>query len=119
MSYLPDLYSPDETRSWMMGVFASENVIVAEVGGDIVGYASFFGRALSNMYVLPAYQRRGVGTALLEAVLRQMPRGIELRVFENNVDAIRFYERNGFKTVSQTSGANEEGLPDRLMRRTS
>ena len=119
MTYLRNLHTSDETRSWMMDVFASENVIVAELDGEIVGYASFSGASLSNMYVMPAYQRRGVGTALLEAVFRQVPLGVELWVFEDNVDAIRFYERSGFKTVSRSSGENVEGLSDRLMRRPS
>jgi ribosomal protein S18 acetylase RimI-like enzyme len=118
MSYLPDLHTPEETLVWMKDVvFCNEQVIVGEVEGTVVGYASYVCKSLSNMYVLPDHQRRGVGSKLLDAVLRQIPTGVELRVFEDNVDAIRFYERNGFTTISGTSGDNEERLPDRLMKR--
>ena len=54
---------------------------------------------------------------LLDEVLRQIPTGIELRVFDENLDAIRFYERFGFETIARSNGDNEEGLPDQLMKR--
>lgn len=118
MSYLLDLHTPRETFVWMKDVvFGNEQVIVAEIEGAVVGYASYTDKSLSNMYVLPDYQRRGVGSKLLDAILRRIPTGVELWVFEDNVEAIRFYERNGFKTVSGAGGNNEEGLPDRLMKR--
>jgi ribosomal protein S18 acetylase RimI-like enzyme len=118
MSHLPGLRSADETLKWMRdSVFAGQDVLVVELDGVVVGYASFTGKEISNMYVLPGYQGRGIGAALLAAVLRSMPSEAELWVFESNAGAIRFYERNGFETVATTSGDNEEGLPDRLMRR--
>lgn len=119
ITYLPDLHTTSETLEWMrQSVFAGQEVLVAEVSGSVVGYVSYTGCELSNMYVLPAYQRQGIGSELLAAVLQRTPPDVELWVFEANADAIRFYERNGFETVSRTSGDNEEGLPDRLMRRT-
>ena len=118
MSYLPSLHSVDETLKWMRdSVFTSQDVLVVELDGVVVGYASFTGNEISNMYVLPGYQGRGIGSALLAAVLRSMPSEVELWVFESNVGATRFYGRNGFSTVARTNGDNEEGLPDRLMRR--
>lgn len=118
MEYLPALYSPKQVRDWMSGVvFKNETVIVAEEEGSVVGYASYTAELISNLYVLPKFQRRGVGTALLQHVLRDRPNGISLWVFEQNTGAIRFYESNGFETVTRTSGENnEEGLPDRLMK---
>jgi ribosomal protein S18 acetylase RimI-like enzyme len=116
-SYLPDSHTHQETLAWMTDVvFRSEQVIVAELNGSIVGYASYAGKSLSNMYVLPGYQRRGVGSLLLVAVLREIPSGAQLSVFEDNIGAIQFYERYGFITVSSSSGDNAEGFPDRLMK---
>lgn len=50
---------------------------------------------LSRIEVQPAFQGRGVGTAVLEGLVRQ-GRTIRLRVFTNNARARRFYERLGF-----------------------
>ena len=116
MSYLPETYTQDQIYAWMKDeVFGNQQVIVAEVEGTVVGYASVSGKVLSNLYVLPDLQRRGVGSKLLKAVLRQVPNGLEVWVFEANIDARRFYERHGFRTLSCTSGDNDEGLPDQLM----
>ena len=117
MEYLPGLYTPKETISWMRDVvFESDSVIVVEIDGALVGYASYAKQVVSNMYVLPEFQRRGAGSALLDFIVHQVPDGFELCVFEQNTEAIRFYEDRGFRTVSRTSGENEEQLPDRLMR---
>lgn len=118
MSYLPDLHTPAQVVLWMQDVvFANESVIVAEIDGAVVGYASYSGKFLSNLYVMPGMQRQGVGSSLLDSVFRQMPTDVAVRVFEANIAAIRFYERHGFRTISRSSGDNQEGLPDRLMKK--
>lgn len=81
---------------------------------------------IRSLYVLPAYQRLGVGSALLADAIRLI--GIEnhvsLQVVRYNYDAITFYERFGFRVVralpsSATRplrGSNKK-LPQVLMRR--
>ena len=59
---------------------------------------------LEQLFVLPQYQRQGIGTLLLERVLeqariRQLP--VRLRVLRVN-PARGLYERKGFKVVSET-----------------
>jgi ribosomal protein S18 acetylase RimI-like enzyme len=53
------------------------------------------------MYVKPAYRRMGIGTRLMEEVVKRIKeRGTEnvrLNVLARNVEAVRFYERFGFK----------------------
>jgi ribosomal protein S18 acetylase RimI-like enzyme len=117
MRYLPPLHASAEVLTWMRDVvMARQRVWVAEIGGCIVGYAALGGGLLTNLYVEPGYQRRGVGTALLARVKAAVPVGFSLWTFQPNLDAIRFYERHGFRTVRETDGsANEERVPDRLM----
>ena len=50
---------------------------------------------VSRVEILPEVQGRGIGTAVMEALMGQ-GRTIRLRVFTNNVRARRFYERLGF-----------------------
>ena len=62
---------------------------------------------LLDIVVLPEFQNRGVGTALLRSLIDEaMQTGKALRhmVFIMNTDAIRFYERLGF-TVIEDLGA--------------
>lgn len=118
MAYLPpDLHTAEETHEWMRDVvFRSERVWVAEHAGRIVGYASADGEFLNNLYVLTEHQSRGVGTALLAAVMEHSRDGVKLWTFEPNRAAIRFYERHGFVTIQRTDRhTNEENVPDRLM----
>jgi ribosomal protein S18 acetylase RimI-like enzyme len=58
-----------------------------------------------NLNILPAWQNRGVGTAVMRRILsRAARRGVHvsLQVLELNIAARRFYERLGFILVSAT-----------------
>lgn len=117
MAFLPRTRTAADVRRWMREVvFAEQNVWVAEVDRRILGYASLADEMLSNLYVHPEHQRRGIGSALLARVKAYAPHGFTLWTFEPNQDAIRFYQRHGFRTLTTTDGAaNEERVPDRLM----
>ncbi len=118
MDYLPqDLHTPEETYTWKRDVvLLHERVWVAEVGHQIVAYASVSDGFLNNLYVLPDHQRRGIGSALLSKVKMHLPGGVRLWTFEPNGAAIRFYERHDFATIERSDGrTNEENVADRLM----
>ncbi|TAE54254.1 MAG: GNAT family N-acetyltransferase [Nostocales cyanobacterium] len=83
--------------------------IVAEVEGKVVGFALFFhnystfltkpGIYLEDIFVLPAYRRRGIGKSLLNklakiAVERNCGR-LEWSVLDWNVSAQEFYRNIG------------------------
>jgi ribosomal protein S18 acetylase RimI-like enzyme len=70
-------------------------------GGDPVGVALLAVRGergwIGGMGVAPAARRRGVGKALLEAVLAEAPAEVTLEVIEQNEPAIQLYEQLGFR----------------------
>jgi hypothetical protein len=69
---------------------------------------------IDQLYVLPASQGRGIGTALLQIAQRQSGQ-LCLWTFQRNNNARRFYERHHFKLVKQTDGTrNEENEPDAM-----
>ena len=60
---------------------------------------------LQKIYVLPGYQQKGVGAALLDAVMDLAnsikPDVVWLDTHISNDRAIRFYEKNGFKKIGK------------------
>lgn len=100
--------------------------LVADVDGQIAGTASAkldaaAGVDLNRLYILPHYQGRGLGKALLDAVLAAFPaaRVVSLEVHSNNTPAIAFYERAGFVGLSRGNacgGDSVAGIAHLLMR---
>ncbi len=113
MAYLPTLHTDDQTRWWVEHVvLARSRVLVAVLDGAPVGFAALGQATLEHLYVAPGAQSRGVGAALVTAA-QASGRRLVLHVFEQNMDARRFYLRHGFVVTGGSSGAgNEEGLPD-------
>jgi putative acetyltransferase len=116
LPFLPRIRTLEEVLCSFPAVLRERDVLIAECDGEIVGYCAFRTGWIDHLYVHPAHQRRGIGSALLERVLDAMER-CKLWVFQKNRDAIRFYERRGFRLVRTTDGENEEREPDALYER--
>jgi len=121
MEYLPRV--PDEAAEPIAARIAEhDEVWVAEKEGRLLGFigiehsTSLGAPVLEKLYVEPAEQNRGVGSALLEKAKELSPDELYLWVFQKN-PARRLYERNGFELVKLTDGAeNMEREPDALYR---
>jgi ribosomal protein S18 acetylase RimI-like enzyme len=60
---------------------------------------------ISQINILPDYQGRGIGTAVIEAIQKDAAarhKPVELRVLVTNSNARRLYERLGFRIFEQT-----------------
>lgn len=109
----PGAHPEHETRAWLAGRLAIDEVWVAEADGAVVGYARLTPTWLDDLYVVPAQAGRGIGTALLDLVKARRPSGFSLWVFEMNAPARAFYARHGLVELERTDGsANEERSPD-------
>lgn len=109
----PGVHSGDEVRAWLGARLAYDEIWVSEDDGLVVGYARFTRTWLDDLYVLPSYAGRGVGSALVELVKSRRPKGFSLWVFEMNAPARAFYARRGLVELERTDGsANEERAPD-------
>ena len=117
---LPDLRDPHteaETRAWMRDtVFTRYSVRLAEVDGEIAGFAARDGAWLMQLYVKPGLTGRGIGTQLVRDMLADAAFAtpvLRLHTFARNAGARRFYERHGFVAVAFGDGTgNPEGEPD-------
>ena len=85
---------------------------VCERGGEIVGFAALEGSYLDRLYVAPAWQRRGVGRALVEKATQISPVGLELHTHQRNHPARCFYEKHGFRAVGFGVSPPPESEPD-------
>ena len=52
---------------------------------------------LDDLFILPPYQNRGIGTSVLQKYLAESKKPVFLYVFTRNSGAIRLYERQGFR----------------------
>lgn len=112
MTFLPRTHTDEQTRNWLAEVVVHQRVHVATVAGTVVGFAAAEECWLHHLYVDPAWQGRGIGTALLRTACDGSDR-VQLWVFQANDGARRFYERHGFTLGELTEGdANEERQPD-------
>lgn len=69
---------------------------VAVEHGRIVGFIALIQHVVGGLFVDPACQGRGVGTALIEFAKR-CKGPLEVDVFTRNEPGRRFYERRGFR----------------------
>ena len=113
MPWLPVLHTPEEDLAWFRGTLAGEAWIFEE-GGIPLGYALWKDDELHDLYVAPAAQRRGVGSALFAHVQSLRPDGFRFWAFRDNWRARAFYEERGCVVVGASDGDNEEKLPDVL-----
>jgi ribosomal protein S18 acetylase RimI-like enzyme len=105
---------------------ATQRLIVAARGNEVVGYALISFRKNSRsarLYSLAAQAEagRGVGSALLQACEAEArARGcaaLRLEVNERNARAVRLYERNGFIRAGRRENYYEDGAPALLYRK--
>lgn len=85
-----------------------DNILVAKEGEKVVGFVGYgayrddtlpvHGEVFA-IYVLAAYHGRGIGYALMNAALERLSayQRVAVWVLKGNENAIRFYERYGFR----------------------
>ena len=109
-AYLEQEVEADRMRVWrerLRDPSATQHIVMALEGNTPAGFACAYaqhdprwGTLLDNLHVLPLWQGKGVGRALMGEVARWMKRqareeGLYLWVYEQNEGARAFYERVG------------------------
>ncbi len=114
-SMISPLPSEFQSPSWILKNIKGENtvVFVAEVEGKIVGYSlgwisqpwAYKGKRgyICDCFVEKSYRRRGIGKALVKAMLELfINRGVECveaDVYSSNVPSLKLFKKLGFEEV--------------------
>lgn len=125
---LPDDYldALSETK-WSSHLLRdADRLLLAKEGETIIGVSTYspardpsktgWGEIIS-IYLLPSHYRRGIGTELLKAAVKELTtmgyKRIYLWVLEENIPARKFYEFNGF---SDSGGFRTDTIGGRTVR---
>jgi GNAT superfamily N-acetyltransferase len=99
------VFDPDEFAHHVFGPDAVARVVIAEVDGEVAGFALYFrtfstwvgrdGIWLEDLFVRPAFRRHGVGRALLDELRARTAGRVEWSVLDWNTPAHDFYRSFG------------------------
>lgn len=97
---------------WLLQHGDTHPVIVADLQGEVLGWASvnrwsdraaYDGTAEVSVYIHPQYKGKGLGSLLLPALVEAAKQAklhyLLARITQGNDTSIRLHERNGFNTV--------------------
>jgi ribosomal protein S18 acetylase RimI-like enzyme len=107
-------HTDDEVHAWVADVLLpGTESWIAEDGDMAIGFMALGDASVEQLYLLPAWTGRGIGSRLVRLAQQRRAAGLQLWTFQVNDAARRFYERHGFRAVELTDGAgNEERQPD-------
>lgn len=91
-------------------MFLQAEVYVYEIEKEIMGFIGLDKEYIEGIFVLDQYQKRGIGKALLNHV-KAKKEHLSLNVYQKNLNAIFFYQREGFciqyEDVDKNTGEKE------------
>lgn len=91
-------------------MFLQAEVYVYEIEKEIMGFIGLDKEYIEGIFVLDQYQKRGIGKALLNHV-KAKKEHLSLNVYQKNLNAILFYQREGFcvqyEDVDENTGEKE------------
>lgn len=109
-----EIHSFEDHRNFLNNRLAKQYQIdLALIDDKVVGMIAYNKSEVSQLYIHVDYQGNGIGQTLLDKVKEQSSGRLTLYTFEVNVNAQRFYEKNGF-IIIRKGHENEENLPDIL-----
>lgn len=88
---------------------AGEFILVARVDDEIVGFASVWlmDNFLHHLYIANHFQRKGIGTMLLNRIIKNSDSDVTLKCLKRNSLGIKFYRKRGWESISE--GTSNEG----------
>lgn len=105
------VHTPERQRQYVLDKMRQGSRFFLLVDDLPVGVVSVNGCLIEDLYVLPEKQRQGYGTKLLQFAIEKCGGVSTLWILENNRNALRFYEKHGFRLTGRinriTDGLSE------------
>lgn len=120
-------YRGDALAAYLAGIEKTAPRIAIVSGNDVAGALALRlnwlrGPYLQFLGILPAYQGKGLGGAVLSWLEREARLNGETNVWvctsDFNAGAARFYEQHGFVQTALIDDLVTDGIAERLMRKT-
>ena len=93
--FLTEKFLGEENNNLRERFLPNSQTWVYEKQGRVVGFISLLENEVGGLFVHPAWQRQGVGMALMDKA-RSLHKNLELEVFEANQQGRAFYAKYGF-----------------------
>jgi GNAT superfamily N-acetyltransferase len=105
-------HTVEQQRAYLLGTVVPRNsVLVALVGGRVVGFIAASNERIDQLYVHLDHQGIGIGSRLLQWAKDNSLGRLSLLTFERNDRAQKFYEARGFRIVGRGFEEDRQ-LPD-------
>ncbi|SCW78612.1 putative acetyltransferase [Paenibacillus tianmuensis] len=89
------------------------DTVVIEEDGRVAGFVSMVDDYMAALFIDSRHQKKGLGKQLL-AHVKQDRTAIRLQVYRQNEQAVRFYEKQGFRieeeTIDEATSTEEYGM---------
>lgn len=94
-----DFFCRHHSREHILTGIASGNMGVLADGESIVGTGCYDGNHITGVYVLPAYQRQGCGSRILDCLEAEIAKKYSTAVLDASLPAVCLYEHRGYHTI--------------------
>ena len=109
-----ELHSQEHQKEYLLEKMKAGTLLYMlfdEASGKIVGIVSVTENLIEDLYILPAEQNKGYGTKLLRFACSKCPDKPTLWILENNLNAARLYQREGFSLTGRRNNI-DKGLDE-------
>jgi len=95
-SFIDSKVWEDQIENMRIKYIPNSETYVFEESNKVFGFISLVDEKLAALFVSPKNQKRGIGGKLINKV-KELKSNLELKVYSQNNNAIKFYEKHGFK----------------------
>ena len=102
--FIPAAYWRDNFATVKEMLLQAE-VYVYEAGNGIQGFVGLSGDHIAGIFVCEEAQSKGIGKQLLDYV-KGIKKRLSLSVYQKNIRAVRFYKREQFQILQESTDEN-------------
>ena len=99
--FIPEIYWENNKVQMQNTYLPMSEVYLAEDTTNIYGFIALVKNTIAAIFVSPELQGKGIGKLLINHA-KGIRNNLELNVYQQNTNSVRFYKSVGFKVVEET-----------------